>query len=244
MRVLRALSTHAPTGWRLSDLADATQLDHSTVHRMLAVMVQERMASRVPGTRRYALGPLAYELGKASAPYFSLDSLAAPLLSRLANETRSMVFMNLRSGFDSVCIARHEGRHALKAYTVHVGTRRPLAVSAGGVAILIALPRAQQTDIETANLQTLARHGETRRKALQRMLRRSRRLGFGFNLEDIIPGIAALGVAVRSKAGDPVASISLADARTALAESRRSALLQRLQTVALDIEPMLEGLRF
>lgn len=242
--LLRALSTHTATGWRLSDLAEETGLDHTTVHRLLAGLVEERLATRVAGTRRYTLGALAFELGVAASPYFSLDQLAATRLAKLATDTRDMVFLNVRSGADSVCIARHEGRKALKAYTVDVGTRRPLALSAGGVAMLVRMPRAEHTEIEAQNLRSIMRRGEARQAAVQRMLQRSHRLGYGLNLEDIIPGIAALGVCIAMPDGTPVASLSLAASGADLAEPRRSLLLERLRKEADAIEAMLEPMRY
>lgn len=242
--LLRALSTHTATGWRLSDLAEETGLDHTTVHRLLTGLVEERLVTRVAGTRRYTLGALTFELGVAASPYFSLDRLAAPRLAKLAADTRDMVFLNVRSGTDSVCIARHEGRKALKAYTVDVGTRRPLALSAGGVAMLVCMPRAEYVDIETQNLRSITRRGEARQAAVRRMLQRSHRLGYGFNQEDIIPGIAAMGVSINMPDGAPVASLSLAASGADLTEPRRALLLERLREEAAAIEAMLEPLRF
>lgn len=242
--LLRALSTRTATGWRLSDLAEECGLDHTTVHRLLAGLVEERLATRVAGTRRYTLGALAFELGVAASPYFSIDRLAAPRLGKLATDTRDIVFLNVRSGFDSVCIARHDGRKALKAYTVDVGTRRPLALSAGGVAMLVCMPSLQQAEIEAQNLHSIVRRGEARQAAVRRMLQRSNRLGYGLNLEDIIPGIAALGVAIAMPDGTPVASLSLATSGADLAEPRRTSLLERLRKEAALLEAMLEPMRY
>lgn len=242
--LLRLLSTHVATGWRLSDLADETGLDHTTVHRLLAGLVDERLATRVAGTRRYTLGPLAFELGLAAAPYYALDQRAGLALRKLAVETRDIVFLNVRSGIESVCIARYEGREALKAYTVDVGTRRPLALSAGGAAMLARMPRGECAAIEERNLQSIGRRGEARKTAVRRMLQRSKRLGYGLNLEDIIPGIAAMGVAVCTPDGDPVASISIAASGRDLAEPRRGLLLKRLRQEAVTIEATLASLRY
>ena len=244
VQLLRMLSTHTATGWRLSDLADETGLDHTTVHRLLSGLVEERLAARVAGSRRYTLGALNFELGVAAAPYFSLDRLAAPALARLAVSTRDIVFLNVRSGFDSVCIARHEGRAALKAYTVDVGTRRPLCLSAGGVAIVVRLPRAEQAAIEAHNLHSIARREEARQLAVKRMVRRSRRVGYGLNLGDFVPRIGALGVAICNDEGHPVASISLAAMEKDLDEPRRGELLARLRDEAAAIEGLLGRLRY
>jgi DNA-binding IclR family transcriptional regulator len=244
LTLLRTLSTHTATGWRLSDLAAQTGLDHATVHRLLAGLVDERLAARVAGTRRYTLGPLAYELGVAAAPYYGLDRVAAPTLSRLAQSTRDVVFLNVRSGFESVCIARYEARAALKAYTVDVGSRRPLCLSAGGVAILIRLPRAEQAVIEEQNLRAIAGRDGARQEAMRRMVRRSRRIGHGINLADYVPRIAALGVAITNPRGEPVASVSLAAMESDLEEPRRREVLSCLYEAAHAIEGKFEGLRY
>lgn len=244
VQVLRVLSTHTATGWRLSDLAVETGLDAATVHRLLQGLVGERLAARVAGSRRYTLGPLAYELGLAAAPSYGLDRLAAPILQQLATQTRDIVFLNVRSGDDSVCIARHEGRAALKAYTVDVGTRRPLVLSAGGVAILVALPRAEQQAVLAANLGTPILADEHRRRAARRIVARSRRAGHGWNQADFIPGIAAIGVAVRNGDGAPIASLSLAALERDLDDARRERLLGKLRDEAARVEALLPRLRY
>lgn len=66
----------------------------------------------MPGTRHYTLGPLAFELGIAAQPYFDLGTLAAARLERLARELQGSLFVKVRSGVDSVCVARHDGARA------------------------------------------------------------------------------------------------------------------------------------
>lgn len=242
--LLRLLSVRTATGWRLSDLSQEARLEHSTVHRMLSCLLEERLAMRVAGTRRYTLGPLAYELGVAAASHFAIERLAEPALAHLASETRDIVFLNVLSGSESVCVARFEGRKALKAYTVEVGTRRPLCLSAGGTAMLIALPPEEQDRIEAQNLQAIHQRGEERLSVIRRMLQRSRRLGYGWNQEDLIPGIAAIGVAIRSATGYPVASISLGSSLAELKSPRRVQLIGRLKREAEKIEHQLGSLRY
>ena len=66
--------------------------------------------------------------------------------------------------------------------------------------------------------------------------------GYGLNLEDLIPGIAALGVPIRS-AGQPVASLSLGTTPAALEGARREMLLDRLRREAARIEALLQQFR-
>ncbi|MGH8813264.1 MAG: IclR family transcriptional regulator [Advenella sp.] len=244
IHLLRTMSMHTSTGWRLTDLAYQTDLDHTTVHRLLKSLVDEGLATRVPGSKRYTLGSLAYEIGLAATPYFSIEAKLGDSLSKLAESTQEMIFLNIRSGCDTVCVARHKGAKALMAYTVDVGTRRPLCLSAGGVAILINLPRKQQMKIEAENLRAIERNGQARAAAVKQILSQSRALGFGLNQENIIPGIAAIGVPIRSKSNEPIAALSLASDNLARLNERRDKLLARLYQEAEKIERVLDQLRF
>lgn len=241
--LLRLLSTHMQIGWRLSDLAAQAQLDPATVHRLLAGLCDERLATRVPGTLRYTLGPLAFELGIAAEPYFNLDRTAGQRLAALATELGGTLYLKVRSGVDSVCIARHDGSQPVLALLLEVGGRRPLCLTAGGVAMLIRLPRAQQQDIERLNRDAMARQGDTRWPGVRRLLRRSRQCGFGLNLGDIVPGICTVSVALPSAGQAPVASLGLALATGTLTESRAADLASALGAEAMDLQPHLARLR-
>jgi DNA-binding IclR family transcriptional regulator len=242
--LLRLLSTHTATGWRLTDLAQETALHHSTVHRLVNCLMEERLAVRIPGSLRYSLGPMAYELGLAAAPHFELQEITRSRLTALAARTRDIVFLSVMSGNDSVCIGRWDGRRALKAYTVHVGTRRALSLSAGGVAMLIELPAAARTSIIKSNMDSISRRGEARVAAVRRMFTRSHLHGYGFNQEDIIPGIGAVGVSFGRTRHEPVGALSIAASLSEMTEARRQRLVDLLRTEAALIGESLARFRY
>lgn len=241
--LLRLLASHTRIGWRLSDLAEHTGLDPATVHRLLRALVDEGLASRVPGTRHYTLGPLAFTLGLAAAPYFDLGRPTQARLAALAQALRGTLFLKLRSGVESVCLARHDGVGPVPSLMLEVGGRRPLCLTAGGVAMLIHLPRAEQAAIEADNKRTIQRMDTQRWHGAQQMLRRSRPLGYASNLGDIAAGINAIGVPLSTPAGTPVASLTLALAGAPLSQPQADALAARLQAEAQALAPLLVPLR-
>lgn len=244
IELVRVLSTHTLSGWRLTDLTQETGLDHTTVHRLLKCLEQERMVTRCPGTRRYTIGPLAYELGLAARPYFSIDAHMGSSLSELASRTHTIVFLNVRSNYDSVCVARYDGHKAPKAYTVDVGTRRPLCLSAGGVAMWLSLPKGMREQVQAHNLRSIERNGQARQAAVRNMLYKSSKLGYGLNHSDIIPGITALGVPILNRAGVPIASLSLASEDMKSLDRNRASLLEQLQHEAGIVAESLDLLRY
>ncbi len=232
-RVLRALSSRR-TGWRLSELADYCELHHSTVHRILNALIHEEMAARLPETQHYTLGRLAFEFGIAAMPRYDWLAIGGPSLDRLAADTADTAFLNIRSGHESVCVDRREGGYPLKALTVEVGARRPLCVSAGGAAILANLAQAEVDTIFCASQVYMSRFSPARIASMRSMVAASRKLGYGYNGDMIIPGVSAVGVAVLDTSGQAVAALSVAAITGRLSDQRRRSIVDLLRAEAVN----------
>ena len=241
--LLRLLASHTRIGWRLSDLAKHTELDPATVHRLLTGLCDAGLATRVQGSKHYTLGQLAFELGLAATPYFDLGRLAHIRLGALSTELHGTIFLKVRSGVESVCLARHDGAGRVPSLMLDVGGRRPLCLTACGVAMLLPLPTAEQKRIEAANQRTIERQDPTRWTGISQMLVRSRQLGFALNLGDIATGISAVSVALCTDGRAPVASLTLALTGSALTEVSATEVAARLRREADAVAPMLATLR-
>jgi len=233
--MLRELVARGAVGWRLLDLASQCGLEHATAHRILAALVRERLAHQRPD-RRYVAGPLVFELGVSSRAYVAFQAACVEPVATLARHWDSVVIVSARSGTDFVCLAR-EGR-PLAAMTIEVGTRRPLITSVSGVAIVVDLPSAESRALVADNFRRLGRFGEARRRDLRAMIQRSREAGFGISLEHVVPGIGAIGVAMRDAHGRPFASVALVAPVAQLTESRIGRIVTGLRATARALEPL------
>jgi len=227
--LIRAISTRPHSGWRLSELASYCELNHSTTHRLLNGLIREGMVMQDASTRRYRLGRMVFELGLAVREEFDWEALCTPILQRVAEITGDTAFFNLRSGHESICIARCEGGYPLKALTVEVGGRRPLCVSAGGAAMLAHMPQSEVDKVMHASAPYLKRFDADRLQAIERLLAGSRKLGYGYNSELIIPSVCAIGVAICNQAGEPIAAISVATIKSRLSGPRKQEVLDTLR---------------
>ena len=242
--LLRELAARGTVGWRLSDLARRCELDKGTAHRIMAFLVRERLARQRPGDRRYVPGPLLFELSLALPGFAAFRTACAPHLARVAARLGGFAFLCLPSGADFVCAA-NAGDSSIKALAHEVGLRRPLVVSAGGVAILLALPAEQSRAVIAENMRRVEKSGEVRLKAVERMLRRSEAHGYGIHLSDIVPRVNTYGVAIRGARGAPLASISIAgsseDFPPARAPEVVAALEERAKAIAAEAGALLES---
>lgn len=236
IKLLRMVATRPQVGWRLSDLAMACEQDKATVHRMLACLVEERLLDQRSSDRHYLPGPLMYELGLALPNHAQFQRRAEAIASGFARRMAGIVLFQLRSGSEFVCSVR-AGTIKMTGAMVYPGTRRPLFTSAGGVAILQALPPAEARTVLAENVhQEIKRHGTTRLDALQKMLVKSDEHGFGVNFGYVVPGSYAFGVPVRTAGGNAFAAICLIGTPDVYREERLDELHLRLLEAAAELE--------
>ena len=234
--ILRIIASRNGIGLRLIDIATHSRLERPTVHRILKCLIAEGLVKQDADTRRYFLGRLIFELGLAASSSFNLRDICQPTLSRLAEQTGDTVFLTIRSGFDTVCVDRAEGSFPIKTLTLDVGTRRPLGVGAGGLALLMSLPDGVIDEIVSANARRLGGYNNLTVPALMRLLKRCRELGYALNDARITPGATSVGLPIRSRSGEPFLAISIGAISERMTESRQKdmAALIRSEVVTLE----------
>lgn len=227
--LVRLIAAHSRPGSRLAEVVQHSCLERSTVRRMLKCLIEEGFVRQDAETRRYALGPLVFELGLAAAPQFNLVDICRPTLTRLAEATGDTVFLTVRSGYDSVCVDRKEGSFPIKALTLDVGTRRPLGAGAGGLAMLMPLPDAEVDAIANANAVRLRGYNNLTVPALLGLLKRARELDYALNDIHITPGATSIGLPVISRYGRPFAAISIGAISSRMDAGRQKKLAAMLR---------------
>lgn len=227
VHLLRVVASRGRSGMRLGDVTAATGLPSSTCFRMLQRLEQEGMVERHPLTRKYALGPLLYELGLLARPRFHLAQRCEDTLASLAERTQDTVYLSERRGLEAVCSARALGEFPIKALTLDVGIRRPLGVGAGGLAILCALPAAEADEIIEALADRYPKMSTLSANLVRAAVAEGRERGFAYLDSAVFPGTAAVGVAIPALA--PTAAISVAAIASRLDEARRLQVAAELQ---------------
>lgn len=237
--MLRVVASRGRHGMRLGDVTAATGLPSSTCFRMLQRLEREGMVERHPVTRKYALGPLLYELGLLARPRFLLADRCEDTLAALAEHTQDTVYLSERRGLEAVCSARALGDYPVKALTLDVGIRRPLGVGAGGLAILCALPAAEADEIIDAHADRYPKLSTLDADRVRAAVAQGRARGFAFLDAAVHPGIAAVGVAIPALV--PMAAISVAAISSRLDQGRRRQVAAELQRHALLLGRLLDG---
>lgn len=206
--LLRRIAQRGQGGGALTDLARRCEIDKGTAHRILAGLVRQRLVVQDPVTRAYRLGPLLFELGLGRNDLHAFQRACEKPLDQLAQRLGCMSYVYLRSGTD-VVIAAQSGRKSVKALMGHIGTRRPMLLTAGGAAMLMGMPQDEAEAIILENVAELESTGSSpRAEAGLRILERSRQLGYGLSEGHIAPHTTVAAVALRERGGRVFAALN------------------------------------
>jgi DNA-binding IclR family transcriptional regulator len=241
--IVRAVAQAHKDGARLVDIARQAGLTKSTAHRILQALVQAGWVEQDKERGRFHLGVEVHALGLAAASRHELVRLGERAVARVAEQVGDTSYFQLRTGIDSICLARCEGSYPVKILTVDIGMRRPLGMGAGNLALLAFLPDDEVERVIAANiaaLKTFAAHGVKLDAAtVRKLVDDARRHGHAFVQDLFIPGMAAIGMPIMGQDGTPVAAISVAAITNRLQDDRRGKVVLALQREVSAIEARL-----
>lgn len=207
--ILREISSRGRFGWRASDLAIRCGLDRGTTHRILSALVRERLVHQRASDRHYLPGPLIFEMSQAMPAYAEFQGACGPSLRRLSRQFKGLALVHLHSQDDSVCIGR-SGESVYVGTAMEVGTRWPLIASAGGVAILIALPPHERERVQRNNFARLAARTPDAMSAIKAMIARSQALGMAVNRGETAAGVHACALPLGRREQQVLGSLAIA----------------------------------
>lgn len=195
---------------RLTDAADELQVAPSTAHRLMAMLVYRGFAMQ-DDQRRYVAGP---SLGARAigAPWLhQLRRLAQTPMEDLCSRVGETVNIVVRVGVGIRFLHTVEAASVLRIGD-RGGTVMPAIGASSGKALLALESEERLRHLYTGHGARLAGSAldEAAFERLLGELADARRLGYAVSREETEPGLGAVGVAVTTPEGAPLAGISVA----------------------------------
>lgn len=208
MNLLDALSRHtAPVN--LKQLAIQTKLHPSTAHRILGVMVENRLVDRIePGT--YRLGIRLLELGSLVKSRISVRQEALPYMQTLHQQLGETVNLSVRHNDEVVYVERTSAGSSMMRVVQIIGARAPLHITAVGKLFLAAGEPEKTLDyIKRTGLPRYTENTLTDPESLTRELDSIRRQGYAYDNEEAEKGVSCIGAGIYNDESRLVAGLSV-----------------------------------
>ncbi|KND59069.1 Transcriptional regulator, IclR family [Candidatus Burkholderia verschuerenii] len=235
--VLRAVARTRTARVNLAQLVRDTELNKPTVHRLLLALMADGMVEQDPKSLRYFVGRECYVLGGIASERFGLGREAVDAVSRLARSSGDSAFFSIRSDVFAVCVLREDGDSPLKTHVLQPGTRHPLGVGAGSLAMIAALDdaEAERALKENAALIELA-YPEFTPAFLRAEIATTRMNGFAVNEGHVVRGSWGVAAAVHAPSGEVVGALTIAAVESRLPKERQAVLGKQIVDEARRLE--------
>lgn len=130
----------------LPELAEILDVDRSTIHRMMATLLQRGFVHQDIVTKKYSIGYKVVEISRRAIDSYSLRLASKPFIKSLVEATNESVNLAVLAGKDAVCID-HESSPSPLAVTNDIGSVFIPQATALGKTFLAFLPDEVRKEI-------------------------------------------------------------------------------------------------
>jgi DNA-binding IclR family transcriptional regulator len=205
--VLFLLAEHGESS--VTDLARSIGSSPSAVHRILVALKRKGLVEQRANTEGYALSWSVLALGRGLNEQSGLRTVALPFMTQLRDSTGETVSLNVRTGFERICVDQVESRHEVR-WVARVGVPSPLYAGATGWALLGHMSEHElKVYLSKVKLSPLTPHTVVDHKALRHELMTVRANGYAISMEDRIIGLAGISAPIFDRTGSAYAAITV-----------------------------------
>lgn len=192
-----------------AELAARLHLPRQTVHRTVRALQDIRLVTRSAGRDRYEIGPALIELSQQTLMSSYRQGPWRAVLEQLVTETGESCNLAALDGHRVFYMHR---LHSMAPIRVHldIGTHGPLHVTAIGKVLLAYMPdAARQRLLQSMRFERYTKNTITDWRKLDAEAAVTRRQGYASTNQELIEGIAALGVPVFNPENEVIAGLAL-----------------------------------
>lgn len=217
--ILERLSEH-PNGMQITKLASETGLSKSTVHRLLATLIELQYVKKDTETDRYYISYRALYLTRNILSNSSLISVAKPLLENLSNDINETVHLCVEENEEVVYIDKIESNQTIRMYS-RIGSRAPMYCTGVGKMMLSGKDdEALREVISRIQFTKRTDHTILTPDDLVQEIRTIRKSGYALDNIENEEGIRCIAAPIYDFSGKIVASFSISGPTTRVTMER------------------------
>lgn len=228
LALIRAVAKYNMRGARLSKLSRDVDLPVSTTRRILQVLAEEEFVTYDSVTKLYHLGLDLFRLGNRAQQY-AIRNRFHPALERIAQETQDTVFLLIRLGNDALCADVIEGEYPIRTMLVKVGSRRPLGIGAGSLALIAFSDPEDFESVIMANGPRYSQFKGLTEKDIRALANKARKVGYVLSYGLFHKDAVSVGVPVMDEDGKVICSVTVSAIRSRMDAKRRQRIAQLVE---------------
>lgn len=236
-KAIRLLDCFWESGGSLSltELVQKTGWAKSTVHGLLASMVESAVVEQDKEDGRYRLGYHLFELGSAVAARWDVVGAVRPRLENLAHTVGESAYLARLSGDELILVACVEPRSGFRVSS-EPGTRIPLHCSSQGKCILANMPEEQAREmLVRKGLPRLTPNTITTWEGLSSQLALTRELGYSMERGEYRLGLQSVAAPVYTSDGRCIYAIGMVGIQSAGQLGADQSVIRAVKQAAAEV---------
>ncbi|NLV89155.1 MAG: IclR family transcriptional regulator [Tissierellia bacterium] len=236
--ILESLSSY-PYGKTALDISRELNINRSTVHRILNILMENKVVYQSPNSRKYAIGARAFQIGSAFLYSQTHMEQIKSILEELAKEIKLSIGYAILVEDKILSIFELESHQPVEI-GFKVGTYYPIHCGAYGKCIMAYYEPYEKLEeiVYSADLEKRGPNTITDPKKLLEEYSNIRQQGFAFSDEENMKGIVGIGVPVRNLNNKVTACIAAKYIKGTVNDSEKEAILERLKAYAERINSL------
>jgi DNA-binding IclR family transcriptional regulator len=233
--VIEALANEK-NGCGVTKLSKKTNINKSTVFKILYTLSQKGYVERVPDSEDYRLGVKILQLGSAILEQMDLRSIAMPYLQQLSFATKETVHLGILDNFEVVYIEKFESvEHSIRMHS-QVGKRSPLHCTGMGKILI-----SDFTDEEIREMyfnRSMLKYTNSTITEVEKLVEEIisvREKGIAFDNMEHEESIRCISAPIWDRAGRIIAAISISVPVMFLTEERIPFIVEELKKTSRQI---------
>ena len=196
-----------PDGLSLAEITVALGFPKNSVFRITNTLLAKGYLVKAEGTKRFSLSRKLITMGQMALADKPIVPTAIDVMQECRDEVKETVLIGTLVKSEFVVMEQVLGSHPFK-FSVDLGVRLTLHVSAPGKAVLAYLPDGELDEI--LKEMRLVRYNEktiTTKRGLRDELRQIRECGFALDRGEQLNGIHCVGAPIFNRHRQPVAAM-------------------------------------
>jgi IclR family acetate operon transcriptional repressor len=197
------------SGLTLVEIADATDLAPSTVHRLLATLEAQSFLSVDNETGRWRIGVSGFRMGNGFVRSRDYVAQLRPLMIELSDQTGETVNLAILSGSKALFVSQIESANMMRM-VAPLGSLFPLHASGAGKALLAALDQEERNELmDQLSFDAMTAKTLCSKASLNQEVEWIIAEGRSYDREEHVEGMQCVAAPVFNETGSPICALSV-----------------------------------
>lgn len=222
------------------ELSKELQINRSTVHRILNVLIDRKMVIKNPSNKKYSIGPGAYRIGSGFLNKQPNITNISAELDRLAAKTRQSIGYAILIGNKILSVFEVESYQPIQI-GYKVGVHYPIHCGVYGKCIMAYYEPYEELKriVYSTKLTKNTPNTITDPEELLKEYSRIRENGYAISDEENVKGLVGIGVPIRNFENKVVACVAAKFIKGNVDEDEQKVLIQHLLKASEKIERLI-----